>query len=315
MAPVDLPPIPPSAPLPDDSDRRREERLSQDAQHRFLRRLSERKHDAERDDRAARETPRQSDGSKAPPAQRAPRTERADGALRPEPSSEPKDDPLPDEALPVEREAGASESKDSKARTDSATRARSTPGTGEDLESKASPREVAADPSARAPKRSPASGERRTEHARGSEKSSANRRSEREDSMSATRSESRDDLRALDDAIAGINAANQDGVGLGQGPSDPGRMNSDSAIPAHVVRQAVEFAAFSERGGLMEFSLGLTANVLGGAVMTLRALGDRRIAIKVVNGKAGKVIQSTDLEGLIDRMKARGIEVVEVVVS
>lgn len=315
MAPVDLPPIPPSAPLPDDSDRRREERLNQDAQQRFLRRLSERKNDAERDDRAARENPRQSDGSRTQFQPRAPRTDEGDGVRRPETSSAPLEDPRLDESLPGERGIATPDSEDPSPPNDSASsHTRSTLGESDPPPAKTSSGEVTSDPATRTPKRASASGERRAEHTRGSEKSS-NRRSEREDSVATSRGDVHDDLRVGDDAVSGIQSANQDGVGLGHGTSDLGRTNVDASIPPHVVRQAVEFAAFSERGGLMEFSLGLTANVLGGAVMTLRALGDRRIAIKVVNGKAGKVIQSADLEDLLARMKARGIEVVEVVVS
>ncbi len=104
-------------------------------------------------------------------------------------------------------------------------------------------------------------------------------------------------------------------------PGSPGlkgeREKQDGAplVPNSVVRQAVEFAQFSERGGLLEFSLGLAGNVLGGALLTIQSLGHKKIAIKLVNGRGGKALSPSDLNELVERMRERGIDVTTVEVT
>lgn len=86
----------------------------------------------------------------------------------------------------------------------------------------------------------------------------------------------------------------------------------EPSIPRGIVRQAVEFAAFSERGGVIEFTLGLA----GGPTLTLAALGNKKIQIRVDHRGAttvnGKTITRADLDELIARMRERGIDVTEV---
>lgn len=94
----------------------------------------------------------------------------------------------------------------------------------------------------------------------------------------------------------------------------PGKPGEEPVIPRGIVRQAVEFAAFAERGGVIEFSLSLGN---GGPSLSLSSLGDKKIQIRVdhrgAKTESGGVITRADLDELIARLKARGIDVVEVV--
>lgn len=93
-----------------------------------------------------------------------------------------------------------------------------------------------------------------------------------------------------------------------------GKPGEEPVIPRGIVRQAVEFASFAERGGVIEFSLSLGN---GGPSLALSSLGDKKIQIRVdhrgVKTDSGRVITRADLDELVARLKARGIDVVEVV--
>jgi hypothetical protein len=85
--------------------------------------------------------------------------------------------------------------------------------------------------------------------------------------------------------------------------------------PAPLVQQLVEFATFGRNeAGFLEFRLGLVEDALGGLRIQLASYGNRRVGLKV-KGSGGKAasIGDAELAGLIDALKARNVEVIDVV--
>jgi hypothetical protein len=85
--------------------------------------------------------------------------------------------------------------------------------------------------------------------------------------------------------------------------------------PPPLVQQLVEFATFGRNeSGFLEFRLGLVEDALGGLRIQLASYGNRRVGLKV-KGAAGKsaAIGDAEIAGLIDALKARNVEVIEVV--
>jgi hypothetical protein len=85
--------------------------------------------------------------------------------------------------------------------------------------------------------------------------------------------------------------------------------------PAPLVQEMVEFATFGRNeAGFLEFRLGLVQDALGGLRIQLASYGNRRVGIKV-KGTGGKAadIGDAELAGLVDALRAKNVEVVEVV--
>jgi len=98
----------------------------------------------------------------------------------------------------------------------------------------------------------------------------------------------------------------------------PGAPGAQRAAPpwAHgidpaLLRQIVRFATFGQNhGGVAEFRIGFQQEVLAGAVLKIRALGSRRVSLSLKGGtmRAGE----DEVRGLIEALKRRGLDVVEV---
>ena len=84
--------------------------------------------------------------------------------------------------------------------------------------------------------------------------------------------------------------------------------------PAALVQQLVEFAAVHRNNaGIVEFTLGMQQNVLGGMRVQLAAYGNRRVGITVKSASGKGTVGDEELAGLVDALRRRNVEVVEVV--
>jgi hypothetical protein len=93
------------------------------------------------------------------------------------------------------------------------------------------------------------------------------------------------------------------------------RATSRPAPPPELLQQLVEFAAVHRNAdGLMEFRLGLVREALGGLQIQMQAYGNRRIGLKIKSGGKGGIGEE-EVAGLIDALRAKNVEVVDVVLA
>ena len=91
--------------------------------------------------------------------------------------------------------------------------------------------------------------------------------------------------------------------------SRSGRVN----VTAQQLQQIVQFAAIGQNAeGQSQFHMGLVGDVLGGMNLTLIALGNRRLKIKLAGGDRDAQPDAEQLNALVELLGAQGIEVVEV---
>jgi hypothetical protein len=86
--------------------------------------------------------------------------------------------------------------------------------------------------------------------------------------------------------------------------------------PPELVQQLVEFAhVHTTADGVIEFNLGLVRDALGGLRIQLSAYGNRRVGLTIKGRKGQKGIGEQEVAGLIDALRERNVEVVDVVVE
>jgi hypothetical protein len=84
--------------------------------------------------------------------------------------------------------------------------------------------------------------------------------------------------------------------------------------PAALVQRLVEFATVHRnQQGVVEFTLGLQQAVLGGMRIQLSAYGNRRVGLTVKSAGQRAAVGDEEIAGLIDSLRKRNVEVVEVV--
>jgi hypothetical protein len=84
--------------------------------------------------------------------------------------------------------------------------------------------------------------------------------------------------------------------------------------PAALVQRLVEFATVHRNNqGVVEFTLGLQQSVLGGMRIQLSAYGNRRVGLTVKSAGQHAAVGDEELAGLIDSLRRKNVEVVEVV--
>lgn len=308
MSPIDVGgALPPPPPPPRDEDRERtdreKDRERDDRAQRFLKTVHESAHQGR--ERLAQQDAAVKKQAEREVSEREGADDRADHA-RTEGGRENESGRAAD-ARPGEPKQKARLDADA-ARGDLRRAANAAQTAGSDRRRSEAPKEAKTTPHAAAPERP-----------RGSEPDdvAAARPSDREDpgavrtAKKRERKDAKDQVeRPVDAPAAGARAAEvatppAPGVSKSGGDAEP-------AIPHAIVRQAVEFAAFSERGGIIEFSLGLA----GGASLTLAALGNRKIKIRIDHRgpkvEGGDTITRADLEDLVARLRQRGIDVTEI---
>ena len=80
---------------------------------------------------------------------------------------------------------------------------------------------------------------------------------------------------------------------------------------ASELEELIRFAAVTHgEDGLGRFELGMRQGVLDGMVVQLRALGGRRVSVRVRGG--GSTARALDWTGLVESLRCRGIEVVTI---
>lgn len=136
-----------------------------------------------------------------------------------------------------------------------------------------------------------------------------------------------DGTRSKSESDAGIKSETSDAADSGKDIAPPmqTRMNIPPPTPgvqpqrlppaAPLVQQLVEFATFGRNeAGFLEFRLGLVEDALGGLRIQLASYGNRRVGLKV-KGNGGKAsgIGDAELAGLIDALRAKNVEVIDVV--
>jgi hypothetical protein len=86
--------------------------------------------------------------------------------------------------------------------------------------------------------------------------------------------------------------------------------------PPELVQQLVEYAhVHTTTDGVIEFNLGLVRDALGGLRIQLSAYGNRRVGLTIKGRKGQKGIGEQEVAGLIDALRERNVEVVDVVVE
>ena len=86
--------------------------------------------------------------------------------------------------------------------------------------------------------------------------------------------------------------------------------------PPELVQQLVEYAhVHTTADGVIEFNLGLAREALGGLRIQLSAYGNRRVGLTIKGRKGQKGIGEQEVAGLIDALRERNVEVVDVVVE
>jgi len=102
------------------------------------------------------------------------------------------------------------------------------------------------------------------------------------------------------------------GQPLAQGAAAPGR--ATIVIPPNI-QQFIEFAAVQRTmQGTVEFRIGLSRE-LGGASIHLAAYGNRRLGVRVRTGGNRSAISDEDLQSLLDSIRNKGVDIVDVVVE
>lgn len=133
----------------------------------------------------------------------------------------------------------------------------------------------------------------------------------------AVREEKQQKKAILEDARPDPQGGPVGAVLMGAQASRPAPAQLDALPKGHPVdpatfRQMVEFAGVHrDRSGIIEFQLGLRRDVLGGAQIVMRALGDRKIGLRIKNG-AGAELSEADVESLVRALRGRRLDVVEV---
>lgn len=97
-------------------------------------------------------------------------------------------------------------------------------------------------------------------------------------------------------------------------------LRTDHPVSAATFRQMVAFAeVHTDRSGVIEFKLGLQGAVLGGAKIVIRALGQRKIGLGISNSSAAnsasKAVTAEDVKELVEALRRRDLEVVDVLVT
>jgi len=80
-----------------------------------------------------------------------------------------------------------------------------------------------------------------------------------------------------------------------------------------VLQQVVEYAAVTRRrDGKAEFRLGLSREALGGARLRVASCGEKRVELTFTGGEGPNAIGQAEVAQLVEALRARGIEVVDV---
>ena len=81
-----------------------------------------------------------------------------------------------------------------------------------------------------------------------------------------------------------------------------------------LLQQLVEFATVRHASdGTVEFQLGLVRDALGGALIKLSAYGNRRVGLTIQRGRGNSTIGDEEVAGLIEALRQKNVEVVDVI--
>ncbi len=87
-------------------------------------------------------------------------------------------------------------------------------------------------------------------------------------------------------------------------------------IPSALLDRVVEFATVTRNSeGFMEFQMGMAKEALGGLKIKVTAYGNRKVGLKVKSGGGEGGIGEQNIADLIEALKSRDVEVVDVVME